>query len=259
MTTIQAPKSVYEQIADLLRERIEDGTYPAGSTLPSEPELSAQLNVSRVTINRAVAQLRAEGMVKVRRGAGTQVRSLPMITRDAKRRYAARSRGTGAGQVEVTELGLRSRTEYRHIGQVTATSDVAQALRLDDGAAVLVRRRVLYANDEPTQIADSYYPWQIAEGTALLDEDTGTGGSYGRLADLGYGPVRFTEKVGVRMPTSTERASLELEANQPVFTIEHIAWASTGTPVEVVHHTMPGHLWSLLYEWDDDTDPTQAR
>jgi GntR family transcriptional regulator len=155
-------------------------------------------------------------------------------------------------------MGLRSRTDYRHIGQISAPPDVAQALQLDQGADVLVRRRVLYANDEPTQIADSYYPWRITAGTALLNEDTGQGGSYGRLADLGYAPARFTERVHVRMPTPAERATLELEATQPVFGIEHIAWTGDGTPVEVVHHTMPGHLWTLLYEWDDEPDTEQS-
>ncbi|MGH3451009.1 MAG: GntR family transcriptional regulator, partial [Haloechinothrix sp.] len=130
MPGIEAPKSQYEQIADLLRARIVDGTYPAGSALPSEPALAAELGTSRVTVNRAIGLLRMSGMVKVKRGAGTYVRTLPQIIRDAKRRYGARERGTGAGEVEVRELNLQSRTDYREITQVAAIPDVARALGL---------------------------------------------------------------------------------------------------------------------------------
>lgn len=251
MIQIQPAKSQYEQVADVLRQRIEDGTYPPGSPLPSEPKLSAELGLSRVTINRAVGILRSEGYVKVRRGSGAFVRSLPKITRDAKRRYAARSLGTGAGQVEVSDLGLASRTDYHEITKVAAPPVVARALQIEEGAPVLVRRRVLYANDEPTQMADSYYPWEIAQGSALESADTGKGGSYARLAEMGFPVARFTEDVDVRMPNELERKTLQLDGT-PVFEVTHIVWTAQDRPIEVALHVMPGHLWTLRYEWADE-------
>ncbi|WP_281369116.1 UTRA domain-containing protein [Phytohabitans rumicis] len=129
---------------------------------------------------------------------------------------------------------------------------VAKALRLRKGEDALVRRRVLYANGEPTQIADSYYPWSIVRGDkALMRPEVGKGGSYSRLAELGYGPVRFTEDVTVRVPDDAEQRALELEATQPVFEIWHVAYAADDVPVEVCIHVMPGHLWTLKYDWDD--------
>jgi GntR family transcriptional regulator len=250
---IETPKSQYAQIAGELRARIENGTYPPGSLLPSEPRLAEELGVSRVTINKAITLLRASGDVKVRRGSGTYVRSLPRIPRDAKRRYAARTEGTGAGEVEVRKLNLHSLTKYREIGRVKSPERVATVLRLRKGEEALVRRRVLYANAEPTQIADSYYPWSIAKGSnALMREDAGRGGSYSRLAELGHAPVRFTEDINVRMPDDAEQRTLELEATQPVFEIWHVAYTAEERPVEVCIHVMPGHLWTLRYDWDDE-------
>lgn len=111
---------------------------------------------------------------------------------------------------------------------------------------------MLYANDEPTQIADSYFPWSVASACgALLQEDTGTGGSYGRLAEIGYGPARFTEDINVRVPTEAEQRVLELEVTQPVFEIRHVAYTAQDLPIEVCLHVMPGHLWSLHYGWHD--------
>jgi GntR family transcriptional regulator len=253
---IHPPKSVYEQIADLLRDRITDGTYRPGTALPGEPTLAAELGVSRVTVNRALGLLRAMGLVQVHRGAGTFVRSLPTIVRDASRRYGRRSQGSGTGEVELTELNLRSHTEYPQIGRVPAPAVVARALRLLPGTDVLVRRRVLSADDEPTQLADSYYPWQVTACDALLREDTGVGGSYERLAELGWPVLRFTEYVTGRMPTDSERDRLRLAGGQPVFDVLHIAWTTGDRPIEAACHVLPCHLWTLRYDWDDAIEPT---
>jgi GntR family transcriptional regulator len=252
MALIETPKSQYGQIAELLSQRIDNGTYPPGSAFPSEDKLADELGVSRPTVNRAVGLLRIAGLVKVKRGAGTVVRALPVIHRDAKARYAARTEGTGAGEVEARLHNLRSKTVYRRIAEVPPLPTVAETLRLKSGQTTLLRSRVLYANEEPTQIADSYYPWSIAKQSPdLLKEDSGPGGSYERLADLGHGPVRFTEDVTVRMPSEDEQKTLELEPTQPVFQIWHVAYDRKGKPVEVCIHVMPGHLWNLHYGWDE--------
>jgi GntR family transcriptional regulator len=256
---IEVPKAQFVQIADLLRKRIDDGTYPPGSVLPSEPQLADELGVNRITVNRAVSLLRSAGYVKVRRGSGTTVRKLPKIHRDAQARYAARTHGTGAGEVEVTRLGLQSRTVYIEIGEVTPPARVASTLGLGADESALIRRRVLYAGDEPTQAAVSYYPWSIARGTALTEEATGTGGSYSRLADLGYPIERFTEEVNVRMPTDEERGILDLELSEPVFEIWHVAYTTGDRPISVTVHVMAGHLWTLHYSWHDPAADSRRR
>ena len=252
MALIETPKSQYGQIAELLRQRIADGIYPPGNPLPSEDRLSDELGVSRVTVNRAVGLLRMSGDVKVKRGSGTVVRSLPVIHRDAQARYAARHRGSGAGEVEITDLNLKSRTVYRNIGKVTPPSEVADILGLKANESALLRSRVLFADDEPTQIADSYMPWSLTkQSAALLREDAGQGGSYGRLADIGLGPARFMEDITVRPASDDERRTLGLEVTQPVFEIWHVAYTADDKPIEVAIHVMPGHLWKLRYHWDD--------
>ncbi|MFF5297244.1 GntR family transcriptional regulator [Paractinoplanes globisporus] len=249
---IETPRAQYTQIAETIRARIEEGTYPPGSTLPSEEDFAREFGVTRPTVNRAIGQLRSSGDVKVRRGAGTTVRSLARIHRDSRKRYAARQQGTGAGEVEARELNLESRTEYRQIGRVDTPPAVASVLGIPASESSLLRSRVLYANNEPTQIADSYFPWsKTKDCKALMKPDAGTGGSYGRLAEIGYGPVRFTEDVTGRTPTDSEQRILDLDPTQWVFEIRHVAYTATDLPIEVCIHVMPQHLWSLGYGWEE--------
>ncbi|MFI5955718.1 GntR family transcriptional regulator [Cryptosporangium sp. NPDC051539] len=247
---LSIPKSQYRQIADLLRERVETGYYHRDDPLPSEPELAGELGVSRVTINKAISLLRIEGLVRVRRGAGTYVRTTPRITRDARYRYAVVPGGSHASELEGRALGLTPRAECTEVGEVAAPPDVAAALGIGQGDSVVVRRRRLFADEEPTRLADSYLPWDVADDTELLDSDVGSGAIYSDLADHGHGPVRFAEDVTVRIASDEEARALDLEDGQAVIHIKHVAWDAEDRAVEVALHVMPAHLWRLHYDWD---------
>ncbi|OLM27652.1 hypothetical protein Ae717Ps2_7263c [Pseudonocardia sp. Ae717_Ps2] len=69
----------YEKIARELRERITNGTYPPGSTLPALPELMATYEVARETVRSAVSALANEGLVTPLSGVGTVVRDLGTV------------------------------------------------------------------------------------------------------------------------------------------------------------------------------------
>ncbi|MFJ8310381.1 MULTISPECIES: GntR family transcriptional regulator [unclassified Streptomyces] len=65
--------ALYERIADA----IHDGTYPPGSTLPSEPKLAGELGVSRPALREALLLLQEDGLLSVRRGVGRTVNDRP--------------------------------------------------------------------------------------------------------------------------------------------------------------------------------------
>lgn len=53
---------------------IQDGTYPSDTALPTEPELATQMQVSRMTLRRALALLQEDGLIENVRGVGNFVR-----------------------------------------------------------------------------------------------------------------------------------------------------------------------------------------
>lgn len=66
-----APK--WRQIADILKERIADGTYQVDTPLPSEHELVQEFGVARGTARKVLAKLKEEGVAYSERGLGTFV------------------------------------------------------------------------------------------------------------------------------------------------------------------------------------------
>lgn len=62
------PKRLYEQIAEQIRERISDGTFPPGSALPPERELAEMVGVSRPSIREALIALETIGLTEARAG-----------------------------------------------------------------------------------------------------------------------------------------------------------------------------------------------
>jgi GntR family transcriptional regulator len=258
--TVQRPQAQYRQVALLLREAIESGEYPPGSTLPPEAELGERYGVSRDVVNKAVRVLRAWGLVRVVRGTGSIVRQIPKISRNAVARYqtAARERAgaRGAFDTELRSLGLEPRADTA-IDRIPAPADVAEALQIAVGDPVIRRGRKMYArrpggDDVPVQLAPSYIPASIADGTPLAEVDSGPGGIISRFAELGHRQVRITETIQVRPATDQEREFLAMEEDELAIEIWHVGWTADGRPVELAVHVVPSALWVLDYEWAVD-------
>jgi len=64
---------LYRKIYEEFLKKIKDSTYPVGSKLPSEKEISEEYGVSRITSKRAIDELAEGGYVERTRGKGTYV------------------------------------------------------------------------------------------------------------------------------------------------------------------------------------------
>jgi GntR family transcriptional regulator len=252
---IQTPRPEYIQVAAALRDAITLGEWAPGALMPSEPELAARYGVTRATVNRAMSVLRTEGLVRPERGRGTTVNELPVIRREAvarqRREVREAGQGRGAFDGELRRLGLTPRSDT-DVDEVPAPDEVAGLLGVDKGTAVLARRRRMYANDVPVQLATSYLPLDIVAGTALAGTDPGPGGTYSRLAELGHAPASYTETARVRPPDDSEAQFLQMDPDQRVITIQRTARTASGRIVEVNEITLPAHQWELVYEWPAD-------
>ena len=67
-------RSLVDQALEQLRARINNGTWAVGQRLPTEPELAAQLNISRNTVREAMRVLAFAGLIEIRQGDGSYLR-----------------------------------------------------------------------------------------------------------------------------------------------------------------------------------------
>jgi GntR family transcriptional regulator len=259
--TVETPQPRYQQIAAQIRAAIERGDYEPGAALDSENTLAARYQVDKRTVNSAMRILRAEGLVRVERGRGAIVRELPILTRDAATRFRIRAEAgaRGAYEAELARAGLESVVDQPDVAPAAVPDDIGQVLGLEPGAQALTRARRMYArkpgNPEtyPVQLATSWIPADLAEGTPIEQMDTGPGGTYSRLADLGHAPAEFTETITLRLPDDAERDFLKMDAEQRVYLIRRVAREAAGRAVEVTDTVMPAHQWRLAYTWAAET------
>jgi GntR family transcriptional regulator, transcriptional repressor for pyruvate dehydrogenase complex len=112
-----ARKPLYEQLVEHLRAYVVEAGLSAGDRLPSERELSERLGVSRASLRQAIVALEVQGILEVKHGEGTFLRSTRMDTlpiaqlADLKRRLPDILDAREAIEVKLAELAAERRTE----------------------------------------------------------------------------------------------------------------------------------------------------
>ncbi|MFC5185740.1 GntR family transcriptional regulator [Actinomadura harenae] len=246
----RSDKPVFRQIADHLREAIQNGTLAPGDKLPSEAEFVAHYEVARMTVRSALQQLQTEGLVLSEHGRGVFVRPRPQIRRLASDRFARRHRqeGKAAFLAESASAGAEPTVDLIHVREEVADADIARRLGLATGEPVLVRSRRYALNGSPVETATSYIPARIARGTRISEDNPGPGGVYARLEDLGHVLGHFEEEVTARMPAPDEIEILQLRTGIPVFCLIRTAFDVTGNPVEVCDTILSSDVYVLTYD-----------
>ncbi|MFD7286820.1 GntR family transcriptional regulator [Streptomyces sp. NPDC059863] len=159
----------------------------------------------------------------------------------------------GEGQLDAwgAELAARGRRGGQRIvaaGEVAASDGVAGSLGVAVGESVVVRRRVMFLEDLPCELTDTYYPASIARGTRLAGTAKIPGGAVTLLAELGYVGVRVREDVTARMPTEEECEALCVEPGEPVLCLTRVTFDGEDRPIQLDKMTMPAHRQRLRYE-----------
>ena len=204
--------AIWRQIAHRLESDLRAGGLEAGARLPTEAELAARFAVNRHTVRRAIAELAARGLIRVEQGRGTFLQDL-VIDYPLRRRTSfsanllAQHRAPTHDVLEVIE--------------VTADAEVARALGLRRGAAVVQSTSVGFADGVPVSCGRSFFPGArfpgIAEDLREATSISGVLASYG-LADY----RRQSTRILARLPSVEEALRLKQPASEPVLVTEAI-------------------------------------
>ncbi|MFB7914571.1 GntR family transcriptional regulator [Streptomyces sp. NPDC056061] len=149
---------------------------------------------------------------------------------------------------EAAGEGRRGSQRIAEAGEVAAPEAVAELLGVPVGQHVVTRRRIMYLDDEPCELTDTYYPLGIAGGTALAGTAKIRGGAIRLLAELGHVGVRVREDITARPATRHEQEKLWLTSGEPVLQLTRLTLDASDRPIQVDVMAMPPRRQKLRYE-----------
>lgn len=245
-----ARRSKHQQIAAELFAQIEAGQYPPGARLPGENQIVGEWRVSQGTARQALALLVSWGVAEARKGAGVYVRAFRPIVREGIRQLSAPGEGRSvwADETAGRNLGI----DQIEVTEAEPPKHVRELLGLPAREPAVLRSRRYLVDGKPVMLARSWLPASLAHGTAITEPDTGPGGIYARLREMGRAPARFREEVRARMlPAPDERTGrLDLPSGTPVMEITRTAYDADGLAVEVNEMTADASAYVFRYEFE---------
>ncbi|KRD00579.1 MULTISPECIES: GntR family transcriptional regulator [unclassified Streptomyces] len=153
-----------------------------------------------------------------------------------------------AWAAEAAAQGRRGGQRIVHAGETPAPAEVAALLGVPEGDPVVVRRRLILLDDEPSELTDTYYPVAIAAGTRLAGMAKIPGGALTLLAELGHVGVLVREDVTAGMPDEEERRALRTAAEEPVLRLVRLTLDRDDRPIQVDRMVMPALRQRLRYQ-----------
>jgi GntR family transcriptional regulator len=254
--TLAHPK--YQQIAERLRSQMASGVLKPGERLPSEPDLATEYESSRNTVRLAIALLINQGLVVSRQGLGTFVVEptkpftalLSRVTAQPREDHASMAMPVISPAADESEM-VRLIVETS-----TASPSVAESLDLSAGDPVVVRRSQYFIGDVPWQLINSYYPKDLATGTALEQAGEIPAGSIGLLTEVGYPQQGFADEIGARMPNAREFDFFKLVSGTPVIVVNRTSY-TTDRPIRLTRYIYRADRVRLLHV--EGTIPEQFR
>jgi GntR family transcriptional regulator len=245
----QTKPTLILQLARELESRVLSGYYAMGQQLPSEPELAAELGVSRTTLREAVARLEARGLLAREHGRGT---------------YVANSGGVSItalleANMSITDMiesmGLRPGTTGVTAGFEAAPPEAARALGLHERDAALVVRRLRTADGRPVVYSIDYLPQWIPD---LPQDASAYGGSlYELLAKCCEAPVASALAQIEPLKASGQVAErLELDAEQLVLALHQTHRLADERAVLYSIDYLRSDVFTVYVRREIPTDPT---
>ncbi|MBB1254467.1 GntR family transcriptional regulator [Streptomyces sp. OF3] len=247
------PRSLHERIAADLRDDIMRGDLPPGGKMPTTAQLTERFSASNATVQKALRLLKDEGLVVGRAGSSVTVRE----RRQQLVRPAAYLAPAAPGEPlpwisKNSGDGRRPSSRLLEVAEVTPPTDVSQALALPLGGQALLRAQILSIDEEPVELVQSYYPLELARGTALTELRKIRGGSPALLAGLGHPPRSSVDRVSARIPTQEQYTALKLPGDLPVLRTLRVVRSDAPRPIEVTVMVKAGHLYELEYEFTSE-------
>lgn len=251
----EVPVAKYEEIASTLTEEIESGRWPAGTLLPTFPELEARFGASRITVRGALDKLVTQGIVYsgyINGKRGTVVRQTGRTEHYATDAlHPGRPKSPNDAFVENSHrVGRTPSKKFRmQIGPVP--EHIAARLGVDPDDLVVIRTTVQLLDNEPWARETSYYPRPLAEAAGLDTPHDIDQGTIRALAAAGFKEVAYRDEVTDEAASASEVDDLAVPLGAPLLVQTRTAATEDRITRVTVFHRL-GRRNRLIWELGDD-------
>jgi GntR family transcriptional regulator len=218
----QAPTPMYHQLKRRIVDDIARLGLRPGDLLPGEHRLCEQFGVSRTVVRQALSQLEHQGVIERVKGKGTFVAH-------QKTPESLVHTLTGLFQ-EVAARGGHVRSDVRRQEVAPADDEVADALGIVPGTAVVVIERLRHVDNEPWSWTTTYLPHDI--GTFVLHEDLSDQSLYALLATHGIRAVRGVRSAEAASATEEQGALLGVGQGKALLVLRSVGFDENDRPME---------------------------
>ncbi len=223
----------YQHLRRTLQHAVENGELEPQQALPGERDLAKLLDVSRVTVRKAISGLVAEGLLVQRQGAGTFVaerivKSFSLLTSFTN---DLRARG----------LDPQSIVLEHDSGEVTP--EEAMALNLSPGVLVVRSYRLRTASGQPLALERTTVPQSVLPDSAEIGLSL-----YEAFAARGIRPMRALQRLRAIAFDAEQARLMQLPEGSPGLFIERRAFLADGRVVEFTRSFYRGDAYDFVAE-----------
>jgi len=214
----ESKQKLYVQIYSILKEKIENGDWPAGTRIPTEDELCKTYDVSKVTVREAIHELVREGCLRRQQGKGTFVTySVPHLGLVMRTRLSEGMFGEGVkAEKEILERGVREPSE-----------DIKRFFMTGDEIYHILCKKVI---DGDLYLEESFIPVFMLPG--IDNENVPSISLYDLLEEKGTKKIfKVMQSMEVTRIKGDKAVLLKMEEGAPVLVINRILVSSDGNPI----------------------------
>lgn len=215
----------YKEVANEIRKRIKNGTYPIKDRMPDQTTLSKEFHTSRVTIKKALDLLTVAGLVYTIQGSGTYIKQNALQLAESSIRI-----GQNVGLTAQVDESMELENKTLKFGVRFPTEEECEQLLLKKEDPVYEIDRLRILNKQPYSLEHSILPLTLVPG---VTQEVLQQSMYDYIRnELGivFGENRQT--IRAAQPDELDKEYLNCADDEPVLEVSKVMFTSSGTPLE---------------------------
>lgn len=227
----------YLAIRNIIQGRIADGTYAAGTAIPSEHELSAEFDTTRLTVRNAIDGLVSQGLIRRVQGKGAYVSRIG----ESQHAHAAGFRAWVKADESAPSVRQLSKTKR------PAGPWYASLFDIDEDDELYSIRRLNSIDGTPVSLEQTLIPVKFFPG--IEDVDVSVFSLYETYAMCGRRVAFAQEKLDVVALSTRDAGLLQVEPGSLALSLECLSFDDEGRPVEHAYALNTGRKSGYTYEY----------